>query len=63
MVWPASANDDLAMLRIGSRGNCQSSTSDASSLDLYMFSSIDTNPYVTMSSLRRRLSRMTMTRQ
>lgn len=53
MAWPQDG--DLAMLRIGSRGsNCLSDVSDVSSLELYMFNSIDTDPLKSLAAFQRR---------
>ena len=49
MAWPS--NGDLAMLRIGGR-----SYNDVTSMELYMFNSIATNPYDTMAAFQRILS-------
>ena len=35
---------NASLVRIGSRGNCQSKVSDVSSLELYLFNNVNTNP-------------------
>ena len=59
MSWPGPDQDrDFAQMRIGSRGNCLSSVSDVSSLELYMFNSVDTNPYETIDAFRKTSSKL-----
>eukprot|EP00094_Tigriopus_californicus_P010730 TCALIF_10349-PA protein Name:"Protein of unknown function" AED:0.08 eAED:0.05 QI:109/1/0.5/1/1/1/4/0/419 len=41
-----------AMLKIGARGNCQSSVNDVSSLELYMLYNVNTDPYQTIRAVR-----------
>ena len=48
MAWPS--DNDLAMMRIGGR-----SINDVSSMELYMFSSISSNPYETIEAFKRAL--------
>lgn len=41
-----------AILKMGSRGNCQSSVNDVSSLELYMMYNVNTDPYQTIRAVR-----------
>jgi hypothetical protein len=58
-AWPPRMEDPRHALpvvtRIGSRGNCQAMMSDVSSLELYMFDNINTNPYATIKAFERTL--------
>ena len=45
MTWPS--DNDLAIMQIGGR-----STNDVSSMELYMFSSISSNPYETIEAFQ-----------
>ena len=47
----------LMFARVGSRGNCQSVESDVSSLELYLINHLSTDPYVTISALKRILKK------
>ena len=63
MTWPSSLTStnepDVAIMHVGSRGNnCQSPVSDVSSLELFLFRSIETNPYQTMEAFQKRWQKM-----
>ena len=57
MSWPGP-DQDFAQMRMGSRGNCLSSVSDGSTFELYMFNSVDTNPYETIDAFRKTSSKI-----
>ncbi len=50
--------DSMVIIRLGSRGNCFSEVSDVSSLELFMFNSIDTNQFKTIKALERKIKKL-----
>ena len=50
MAWPS--DNDMAMMRIGGR-----SVYDVSSMELYMFNSIASNPYETINAFKRAIEK------
>ena len=54
---PKKPAGSLMFARVGSRGNCQSVESDVSSLELYLINHLSTDPYVTISALKRVLKK------
>ena len=61
-AWPKvsgdlQSNSLPAIVRIGSRGNCQSMVSDVSSLELYSVYNVNSNPFATMKAFMKVMSK------